>query len=186
MKKQHLLLAFALCGIMAVSCKKTGPNEQSAANLAATDTTATAVPATEKNIAIVKASNEAFVKDDVAGVFKDYGDTFTEYGDTGEAHVYKSKDSLILNHKQWRAAFPDFKCTNEKYYANGDEVVVIADWTGTWRGDLMGQKATGKTLKFKDAEIYTVKNGKITAHSNIMPPKPIAESVGFVWPKAKK
>jgi len=182
MKNHSLILALALCCIMAVSCKKTGPNEASAAHLAATDTT-TSLP---NNIAIIKASNEAFVKDDIAGVFKDYADTFTEYGDTGEAHVYKSKDSLILNHKQWRAAFPDFKCANEKYYANGDEVVVIADWSGTWKGDLMGQKATGKTLKFKDAEIYTLKNGKITAHSNIMPPKPIAESVGFVWPKAKK
>jgi predicted ester cyclase len=186
MKKQSLLLVVTFCSLIAVSCKKTGPNEESAARLAATDTTAATVPATESNIAIVKASNEAFIKDDIDGVFKNYADTFTEYGDTGEAHVYKGKDSLILNHKGWRAAFPDFKGENEKYYANGDEVVVIADWTGTWKGDFMGQKATGKALKFKDAEIYTVKDGKITEHRNIMPTKPLAESVGFVWPKDKK
>lgn len=179
MKNRTLLFVFAMSTLMAVSCKK-----ETVADVAVvTDTTST----TTKNIAIVKESTEASLKNDSKAIYKNYADSYTEYGDgSGAPQVYKDKDSLAAGQKMMMAAFPDYKVENAKYYADGDEVIVIADWGGTWKNDLMGQKATGKAFKFKDAEIYTVKDGKITSHRTIAQMKPIAESVGFVWPEDKK
>ena len=182
MKKQPLLFAFALCLLMAVSCKKNVSVDVNT-NATTVDSTNTA----DKNIAIVKKMNEAYVKNDIPNIFKNYAESFTEYGDGSfEPEVYKGTDSLVIYQKEWATAFPDFKIENDKYYAGEDGVVVTSDWSGTWKGNFKGQKPTGKSFKFKDAEIYTIKDGKITSHRSIMPIRPIAESTGFIWPTEKK
>jgi len=181
MTQKSLLLAFALCSLMAVSCKKETTTDVT--TTAVTDSVST----TEKNIAVVKEMNKAYVKNDIPNIFKHYAEGYTDYGDGSyEAQVYKNTDTLAIYQKEWAVAFPDFKIENDKYYANGDEVVVISDWSATWKGEFKGQKPTGKAFKFKDAEIYTLKDGKITSHRSIMPLKPIAESTGFVWPEEPK
>ncbi|WP_052110522.1 ester cyclase [Flavobacterium rivuli] len=182
MKKQSLLFAFTLCSLMAVSCKK-----NVSVDVSTDGTTADSSTTADKNIATVKKMNKAYVKNDIPNIFKNHAESFTEYGDGSfEPEEFKGTDSLIVYQKEWATAFPDFKIENDKYYSDGNDVVVVSDWSGTWKGDFKGQKPTGKSFKFKDAEIYTLKDGKITSHRSIMPIKPIAESTGFVWPTEKK
>jgi predicted ester cyclase len=54
------------------------------------------------------------------------------------------------------------------YLADGDHVAVIADWSGTFKNDLMGMKATGKMFKFKDLDLFKLnEEGKIIEHRSI-------------------
>lgn len=182
MKKQLLLFVFALCSLMAVSCKK-----EVSVDVKTNGSTPDSISTADKNITIIKEMNKAYIKNDIPNIYKNYAESFTEYSDSNhEPEVYKGTDTLAIYQKEWATAFPDFKVENDKYFANDNEVVVVADWSGTWKGEFKGQKPTGKAFKFKDAEIYTLKDGKINSHRSIMPIRPIAESTGFVWPEKKK
>ena len=80
-------------------------------------------------------------------------------------------------------AFPDFKGENFTTIAEGNHVVVIGDWSGTFKGDLMGVKPTGKSFKVKDVDIFTFNDeGKITEHRSIQSIEHIMSQVGAKWP----
>ena len=68
--------------------------------------------------------------------------------------------------------------------ADGDKVMVYGDWSGTFKNDFMGMKATGKSFKVKDVDIFTLNDeGKITSHRNVLPWSAIMEQVGAKMPK---
>jgi predicted ester cyclase len=68
------------------------------------------------------------------------------------------------------SAFPDLKAENTMYFADGNTVIVVADWSMTFKNDMMGMKATGKSTKYKDVDIFTFDdNGKVTSHRSIYP-----------------
>ncbi len=47
-------------------------------------------------------------------------------------------------------------------------MLVHGDWGGTFKNDLMGIKATGKPVKFKDVDIFKLNDeGKIIEHSSV-------------------
>ena len=61
-----------------------------------------------------------------------------------------------------------YRAENLKYYADDDRVLVYGDWTGTFKNDLMGIKATGKPVKFKDVDIFKLNDeGKVVEHSSV-------------------
>ncbi len=61
-----------------------------------------------------------------------------------------------------------YKGENLRYYADGDYVLVHGDWSGIFKNDLMGLKATGQPIKFKDVDIFKLnEEGKVTEHSSI-------------------
>jgi len=63
--------------------------------------------------------------------------------------------------------------------AEGNQVAVFGDWSGTFKGDLMGMKPTGKSAKWKDVDIYTFNDeGKITEHRSIQSMTSILWQVG--------
>ena len=63
---------------------------------------------------------------------------------------------------------PDYKASNLQYYADGDAVLVVGEWSGTQKKDMMGIKPSGKPFKFNDVDIFTFnENGKITSHRSI-------------------
>ena len=100
-----------------------------------------------------------------------------DYGD-GSGHVMKSRDSINAGMKVYFKAFPDFKASDVRYFADGDQVVVIAEYTGTFKNDLGKMKATGKSFKFPDADIFTLNDeGKITAHRFIQPESTMMQQV---------
>lgn len=121
----------------------------------------------ERNKKVVMASMEAFFSNNLEGVLKDAAPSFMDYAD-GSVPPMSSKDSLVAFFKMIKNAVPDYKGENVMYLADGDHVAVIADWTGTFKNDLMGMKATGKTFKFKDVDIFTLnEDGKITEHRSV-------------------
>lgn len=117
-------------------------------------------------------------KHDPNAVMKDAAANAVDYGD-GSMEVH-SADSIKASLTQWFAAFPDVKGENLKAVADGDWVMVWGDWSGTWKGDLMGQKATGKSYKVKDVDVFRFNDeGKITEHHNVQSGMAVGMQVGM-------
>lgn len=140
------------------------------------------------NIAILKSFYEKTAeKMDTVAYAGFFANNFTEYGDgTKPPYVFSNPDSLTYYYKRSYELIPDLKVTDVEYFiGDSGKVVVVSTGSGIWTGiDLSGQKATGKSFKYTDAEIYTLDaNGKITSHRNIYPSASVAEQVGFKMPK---
>ena len=132
-----------------------------------------------RNRKIVMESIQAFISHNPEVVLKDADPNLTDYGD-GSGPQLKGKDSIHSAIKHWMAAFPDIKGEELKVIADGDWVLVWGKWSGTWKGDLMGQKATGKSYKFCDTDIFKVSDdGKILEHHSIQAPITLAHMVGL-------
>jgi len=85
---------------------------------------------------------------------------------------------------QWMNAFPDNKGDNLKYVADGDWVMVWGDWSGTFKNDFMGMKATNKTYKMKDVDIFKLNDaGQVVEHHNVQSPNTMMMQVGMTPPK---
>jgi predicted ester cyclase len=105
---------------------------------------------------------------DVDKVVKDAAPGFVEYqdGTTAPGNVDTTKKILSMLF----ASFPDWKGENQVYATDGNYVMVYSEWTATFKNDMGPIKATGKTIKYTDVDIFTLdNNGKITSHRNIFP-----------------
>ena len=121
----------------------------------------------ERNKKIIMASMESFMKDDLDGTFKDAAADFVDYSD-GTIPPINNIDSLKGFIKMVTHSIEGYKGENLKYYADGDYVLVHGDWGGVFKNNLMGIKATGKPVKFKDVDIFKLNDeGKITEHSSV-------------------
>ena len=121
----------------------------------------------ERNKKVIVASMECFMKGDLSGTFKDTATGFVDYGD-GTSQPVSDIESLKAALKVLMTSIEGYKAENLVYFADGDHVIVYGDWGGTFKTDMMGIKATGKTVKFKDVDIFTLNNeGKITEHRSV-------------------
>ncbi len=121
----------------------------------------------ERNKKVIMASMESFMKGDIDGTFKDIAPDFTDNNDGTMAPI-TSIDTLKSLLKTVMNSIENYKGENLKYYADGDYVLVYGDWGGIFKNDLMGIKATGKPVKFKDVDIFKLNDeGKIAEHSAI-------------------
>jgi predicted ester cyclase len=120
----------------------------------------------ERNKKVIMTSMEAFNKNEADNVFKDVAAGYIDY--TDGTMTFTAVDSVKQFYKMLKESIPDYKGENHVYLADGDQVVVIADWSGTFQKDMMGMKATGKMFKFKDVDIFKMNDeGKITEHRSI-------------------
>ena len=123
----------------------------------------------EKNRQTALVSVQAFVAHDFDAVFKDVTTDGVDYGDGSMAPV-KNIDSVKAGMKAWTTAFPDVKGENLMALsdADGSHVIVIGEWSGTFKNDFMGMKATGKSFKYWDGDLFTFNDeGKIASHRAI-------------------
>jgi predicted ester cyclase len=121
----------------------------------------------------------------VDGVLKDCANDVVDYGD-GSMPPVKGKDSVAAMMKQWMNAFPDNKGSDLKYVADGDWVMVWGEWSGTWKNDFMGMKATNKQYKLKDVDIFKFNDaGQVVEHHNVQSPNTMMMQVGMNPPKKK-
>jgi predicted ester cyclase len=123
----------------------------------------------EKNRQTALAAVKAFSAHDLDATFKDVTPDAVDYNDGSMAPV-KNIDTIKAGIKVWMAAFPDVKTENPEAFSNADgsKVVVIGEATGTFKNDFMGMKATGKSFKYMDGDIFTFNSdGKITSHRSI-------------------
>lgn len=121
----------------------------------------------ERNKKVVMASMEAFNSNDMEKAFKDVASSYVDYTD-GTIPPITSVDSIKIFFGMIKASMPDYKGENHMYLADGDQVAVVADWSGTFQKDLMGIKASGKMIKYKDVDIFKLNDdGKITEHRSV-------------------
>ncbi|MDQ3845711.1 MAG: ester cyclase [Bacteroidota bacterium] len=180
MKKTILVLAVTTLTFTACNNAKTDNN---ATEKSGTASASGEEQKEEQNKKTALASVEAFGSHNIDDVFKDVTPDAIDYGD-GSMTPVKGLDSSKAMAKMWMDAFPDVKGSNLKTVADGDWVVVWGDWSGTWKKDFMGQKATGRSYKVKDADIFKFNDaGKITEHHAIQSSNEIARQVGMKMSK---
>lgn len=131
------------------------------------DTTMTGTEAREeKNKQVAMAAMQAFDKGDMTAVFADADPAMVDYADGSTPPM--PLDSVKIFFSMLKDAIPDYKGSDLEFLADGDKVLVVGEWSGTLKKDLMGIKPTGKPFKFRDVDIFTFnENNKITSHRSI-------------------
>ena len=181
MKKMIALLAVTTAFITA--CQTNSNKTEGEMGEGVKSDTAMAESKTERNKRVVMASMEAMMAQNVDQAFKDVAPDVVDYND-GSMPAMKGKDSIMNMIKGWMKAFPDNKGTDLKYVADGDWVMVWGEWTGTFKNDFMGAKATNKTYKLKDVDIFKLNDaGQIVEHHNVQSPNTMMQQVGMAPPK---
>jgi predicted SnoaL-like aldol condensation-catalyzing enzyme len=182
MKKTIVLLAVATA--LLTACE-TSNNKAEGTDTKMADSTnvESAESKTERNKKVVRASMEAMMSKNVDEAFKDVAPDVVDYND-GSMPAMKGKDSIMNMIKSWMNAFPDNKGNDLKYVAEGDWVMVWGEWSGTFKNDFMGTKATNKSYKMKDVDIFKLNDaGQIIEHHNVQSPNTMMRQVGMAPPK---
>jgi steroid delta-isomerase-like uncharacterized protein len=123
----------------------------------------------DRNKKIVKDAMAALNDHSIEKMVAFMSDDAVDYGD-GMGHSVKGKDSIRANMMSFFNSFPDFKGSELRYFADGDHVVVLGEYSGTFRKDFGKMKATNKSFKFPDADVFTLNdNGQISSHRYIQP-----------------
>lgn len=136
----------------------------------------------ERNKQTALASVNAMLAKNLDSAMKDVTADAIDYGD-GSGPAIKSKDSVKTMMQAFLAAFPDYKGENLMATADGDYVLVVGEWSGTFKGDFYGAKPTGKSFKVKDVDIFKFNDeGKIIEHRSIYPWASMMQSIGAKFP----
>jgi predicted ester cyclase len=139
----------------------------------------------EKNRQTALASVMAVNAHDVDAILKDATPDCTDYND-GSMAPTKGIDSIKAGIRMWFTAFPDVKGEHLMALsdADGSHVIVIGEWTGTFKGDMMGMKPTGKSFKYWDGDLLTFNSeGKVTSHRSVQSSITTMTQVGAKMPK---
>jgi predicted ester cyclase len=160
MKKLIIITTPFLIG---AACLLSGCGGKSIFGSSKVDSTALRVQKNKKTAMDAEMSMNAH---DVVGTFQDCTADYVEY-QSGEAKPMKI-DSAKAAMKDFFAAFPDFKGDSLVFLGQGDTVVVMGTWSGTFKGAMGRMKPTGKTFKVFDEDIFSFnKGGKITSHRSV-------------------
>ncbi len=175
------LLLVAAVALLMTACDQQPENVSSYPTNTDSSAIATASSAEEKeerNKRIALESVKAVAKGNVDSILKDVTPDAVDYGD-GTGPVFKHTDSLKLFMKALIASFPDYKGDDFMAAADGDYVYVFGEWSGTFKNDYMGMKATGKSFKAKDVDIFKFNdNGQIVEHKSVQQWSSILAQVG--------
>lgn len=176
--KKVQLLAFAACLFFAACNDGANNTVADSSNTSGDTTKMTQEDKEERNKRVALESINAINAHNVDGVLKDATPDGIDYGEGSQPPV-KGIDSIKVGIKMFLDAFPDYKGDNLQAVADGDYVFVYGDWTGTFKNDIMGTKATGKSFKIRDVDIFKFNDeGKITEHRAIMPWSAVMQQVG--------
>jgi predicted ester cyclase len=178
-RMKRFLISTAVLACMATACN----NNTSSSAAATTDTSSAMMSSsktdmTQKNKQTAIAADQAVNNHDADGLFKDASPDFIDYGD-GSMPPVKGLDSNKKYFQMFLVAFPDIKGENLMTVAEGNQVIIYGDWSGTFKGPLMGMKPTGKSYKVKDVDFFTFNDdGKITEHRSAQSMETILSQVG--------
>ena len=140
---------------------------------------------TAKNKQTALASLVAASKHDIDAMFKDCSPDYIDNG-AGIGSKPMKLDSAKASFKAFLASFPDLHADNLVALAQGDTVVVLGTWTGTFKAAMDKMSPTGKAFKVFDEDILTFnKDGKIASHQSIIPNSVYIEQVSAVMPPSK-
>jgi predicted ester cyclase/predicted small secreted protein len=182
MKKTIVLLAVATALLTACE-NNTNKAEGTDTKMSDSTNAESAESKAERNKKIMMASYDAMASHNVNDMLKDCSADCVDYGD-GSMPPVKGKDSIIKMISMWMNAFPDNKGDDLKFVADGDWVMVWGEWSGTFKNDFMGMKATNKSYKMKDVDIFKLNDaGQVVEHHNVQSPNTMMMQVGAMPPK---
>ena len=179
--KRMFLLLFVAAAFM-TACNDSGSSPEVKADKK-DSTSAPAETKQERNKKIAIASTEqGILGHNAEATLKDAAADYTDYGDGSMAPV-KGADSSKKMLAEWMHAFPDFHGENIIYAADGDYVFIYGTWMGTFKNDMFGIKATGKSYKLADVDILKFNDeGKLIEHRSILPGMEVLKAVGAKLP----
>ncbi len=117
--------------------------------------------AEKKNLEAVKKSNDAFAAKKVADSMASYADDALESDQANEKDA-KGKKDIQAGAEMFQKAFPDLKIDMPDMFAAGDYVVGQGTFSGTNTGPMGKMKPTKKAVTGHYAEVFKLKDGKIT------------------------
>ena len=185
MKKIYLVLA--ALGLL-IACNNSGTSSENKKDTVGANnmsTMSSSETKAERNRQTALTGVKAVNDHDANAMMKDVTTDAMDYGD-GSGNPVKGVDSVKTYINAWLHAFPDVKGDALEAYSNedGSKVIVVGQWTGTFKNDLMGMKATGKSFKYWDGDIFTFNDdGKIISHRSIQPFTTTMLQVGAKMPK---
>lgn len=91
-----------------------------------------------------------------------------------------TRDGLKTGLNRMFKGFPDIHWTIDAQYAEGDHVISLFTWTGTHKGEFMGNAATGKQVKVKGAAFEYIKGGKMTRGRIIADRLGLMQQIGVI------
>ncbi|HXL55122.1 MAG TPA: ester cyclase [Chitinophagaceae bacterium] len=173
-----LFIILAAITFTGISCNNKPTSASSTDTTAVSNSQSSANNMLEKNKATALAAEQGFNNHDANAVFKDAAPDFVDYGD-GSTPPAKGIDSSKALLQSFITAFPDMKGENLMAIAEGDHVAVFGDWSGTFKGKMMGMKPTNKSFKMKDVDLFTFNDkGQITEHHSVQSMTTIMMQVG--------
>ena len=136
----------------------------------------------ERNKKIALANAEAIHARDIEAASKNFAPDIINYGN-GKMPPQKGIEAVTTSLRMFTGALPIDKIQNLVAVADGDWVMLWGEWSSTWKGDFMGQKATGKSFTKKEVEIYRFNDeGKIVEHHSVQSIGEIAQQIGMKLP----
>lgn len=136
----------------------------------------------ERNRETALASLRAFESENADEVLKNVTPDAVDYMD-GSMPPIRSKDTIMKGMKEWMAAVSDLKLDSVEAFADGDKVAVYSVVSGKWTDDYMGMKATGRSFRVRDVDIFTFNSeGKMTEHRSVQSGATLANQIGMKMP----
>jgi len=173
-----LLIVVAVLTLMVIGCNNHSTSASKADTTTAGSKMASQMDMSSDNKAKALAVEEGFNNHDGNAVLKDAAPDVIDYGD-GSTPPAKGIDSVKAFLQSYFTAFPDMKGENFLAIAEGNHVAVFGDWSGTFKGEAMGMKPTGKQFKVKDVDLFTFNDkGQITEHRSVQSTQTIMSQVG--------
>jgi steroid delta-isomerase-like uncharacterized protein len=105
---------------------------------------------------------ELFTKGDLDAVDRHLAPDFVHHAPPPFTDAPEGPEALRAMGTMIRAAAPDWHSDLEVLVAEGDQVVERFTASGTHRGELLGVRATGKTLVLSGINMYRVEEDRIT------------------------
>jgi predicted ester cyclase len=180
-KNQHIMkplfIIITVLSCIALGCNS-NPSTETKTDTSATSTNASKADMTGKNKETALAVLQSVNSHNVDAVLKDASPDMVDYGE-GSTPPAKGIDSCKALLQMFLTAFPDIKGENLMAIAEGNHVAVFGDWSGTFKGEMMGMKPTGKSYKVKDVDLFTFNDaGKMTEHRSVQSNETIMMQVG--------
>ncbi len=133
-------------------------------------------------LSIAVLNDSKVVYRDIDAASKHFASDIINYGN-GAIPPQKGIEAVTASLRMFTGAFPIDKIDKLVAVADGDWVMLWGKWSGTWRGDFMGQPATGKSFTKPEVEIFRFnEEGEIIEHHSVQAFGEVARQIGMKLP----
>ena len=87
---------------------------------------------------------------------------------------------LLYASQAFRSAVPDLHCKIEDLLVSGDRITARLAFTGTHKGEFMGQPATGNPVRFLAIDILRIRGGRIVEDWHLEDNLTLLQQLGVV------